>query len=77
MAARACLISNSRSQNSVPFMKGQDSIQFKFILLKTEPETQFYRIKGGGGSGRLTDNFSTVNLTPTNYISLEREFDRE
>ena len=62
---------------TVPFMKGQDSIQFKFILSKTEPETQFYRIKGEGGSGRPTDNFSMVNLTPTIYISLEREFNRE
>ena len=40
--------------------------------------TQFYRIKGGGGSGRPpTDNFLTVNFTPTNYISLEREFHSE
>ena len=62
---------------TVPFMKGQDSIQFKFILSKTKPETQFYRIKGGDGSGPPTDNFSTVTLTPTNYTSLEREFNRE
>ena len=35
--------------------------------------TQFYRIKGGGGSP-TTDDFWTVNLTQTNYVSLEREF---
>ena len=66
---------------TVSSMKGQDSIQFKFILSKTEPYAQFYRIKGGGGSPPPppppTDSFSTVNHTPTNYISLEREFNRE
>ena len=36
--------------------------------------TQFY-IKGGGSSGQPpTDNFLTINFTPTHYISLEREF---
>ena len=41
--------------------------------------TQFYRIKGGGGSGcpPPTDNFGTVNFTLTNYTSLEREFHSE
>ena len=42
--------------------------------------TQFYRIKDGGGSPpppSPTTNFGTANLTSTNYISLEREFNSE
>ena len=51
---------------------------FMSWYLFTFSNTQFYRIKGGGGSGRPpTDNFWTVNFTPTNYISLEREFHSE
>ena len=43
-----------------------------------KPIRQFYRIKGRGGSGRPpTDNFLTVNFTPTNYILLKREFNCE
>ena len=53
----------------------QKQISQKFLKVFT----QFYRIKAGGGSGRPppTDNFLTVNFTPTNYISLEREFNSE
>ena len=49
-----------------------------FSLVEHLKYTQFYRIKGGGGSGRApTDNFLIVNFTPANYISLEREFNSE
>ena len=51
------------------------SPQFSGTPLPVKNDTS---LKGGGGSGRPpTDNFWTVSFTPTNYISLEREFHSE
>ena len=48
------------------------------LLFIKKVYTQFCRIKGFGGSGRFggssTNNFRKTQVTPTNYISPEREF---
>ena len=54
-------------------MKKSTVIDEKYTLLQNKR----WGGGGGGGSGPATNNFRRTKLTPTNYISLEREFIEE
>ena len=69
--------SNNLACGSI-IVANQLNLGMGMILPATDGKTitQFYIIKGRGGSGQAPQpiNFWMANLTPTNYISLERKF---